>query len=158
MTEASHDITTPFDDETPRRDAVRTMGAAGAALLGVVGRGVAVQAKGQHRPVGTAKKKKHKKCKCALIGLTSAESDPFSLAAGTGVTRKDLCPDGFISISGGLQGESEVTAQCMIRESHPEPDGSAWVINVFCTEDTNTDLRVGVVCFSKRSFQLQGRD
>ena len=98
-----------------------------------------------------------KGCKCPLIGLTSAVSDPFSLAANEGVTQKAFCPDGFISISGGLQGEQEVTAPCMIRESHPEPDGSAWVINVFSTEATNTDLRVGVVCFSRRSFELQGQ-
>ena len=44
-----------------------------------------------------------------------------------GVTKQALCPDGFVSISGGLQGEAEVTAACQIRESHPAPDGSAWV-------------------------------
>lgn len=32
------------------------------------------------------------------------------------------------------------------------PDGSAWVINVFCAEETNNDRRVGAVYFSKHSF------
>jgi hypothetical protein len=154
MTAMPDDVTTPSAAATPRRTAVRTLGAASAVLLGAVGRGGIAGPRGKARAVGAEKKKRS--CKCQLIGLTSAESDPFSLAAGTGATRKALCPDGFIAISGGLQGESEVTAPCMIRESHPEPDGSAWVVNVFCTEATNTDLRVGVVCFSRRSFQLQG--
>jgi hypothetical protein len=156
--DSSHDITTPFEGDTPRRDAVRTMGAAGATLLGLAGLvGAAAQRKGKNRSVGTEKKKKRKKCNCPLIGLTSAESEPFLLEAGTGATMKALCPDGFIALSGGLQGASEVTAQCMIRESHTEPDGSAWAVNVFCTEAANTDLVVGAICFSMRSFQPQGQ-
>jgi hypothetical protein len=156
--ESSHDIT-PFEGETPRREAMRTMGVAGAALFSVVGLGAAAQAKGKNRTAGAKKKRKrrNKKCKCPLIGLTSAESEPFSLAADSGATMKAVCPEGFIALSGGLQGESEVTAQCMIRESHTEPDGSAWVVNVFCTEATNVDLVVGAICFSLRSFQPQGQ-
>jgi hypothetical protein len=90
-----------------------------------------------------------------LIGLASALSEPFSLGKDQGVTKQANCPTGFISISGGLQGEAEVTAPCMIRESHPAPDGSAWIVNVFCTDATNTPLQVGVVCFSRGSFQLE---
>jgi hypothetical protein len=76
------------------------------------------------------------------------------LGANEGVTKKAVCPEDFIAISGGLQGASAVTVPCMIRESRVEPDGSAWVINVLCTEATNTDLVVGAICFRKSSFQL----
>ncbi|MGH2616564.1 MAG: hypothetical protein ACRDJC_15090, partial [Thermomicrobiales bacterium] len=158
--DSSHDNTTPFDGATPRRQAVRTIGAAGTALLGVVGLGTAARTKGKNRSVGADhKKKRRKKCKCKAIeriGLTSAESEPFSVGANEGVTERVECPHGFIAISGGLEGVSEVTAPCMIRESHDEPDGSAWVVNVFCTKATNTELRVGVICFSRNSFRLQG--
>jgi hypothetical protein len=154
MIDSSHDVTTPFAGETPRREAVRTMGAAGAALLGALGLSAASRAKGKKR--SKKKKKKKKPCRCNLIGLTSALSEPFSVGADQGVTKKASCPAGFIAISGGLQGESEVTVPCMIRESRVEADGSAWVINVFCTEATNTQLRVGAICFSTSSFQQQG--
>jgi hypothetical protein len=147
MIASAHDTTTPFDGDTPRRDAVRLMGAAGAALLGVVGLGAATPAPAKNR-------KKAKKKGTRKIGLTSAVSDPFSLPANAGRTQQAVCPEGFVAISGGVQGDSEVTAACMMRESHPAPDGSAWIVNVFCTEATNTPLRVGVVCFSRRSFQL----
>ena len=155
MIELSRDGITLFDDETPRRDAVRSAGVAGAALLGLVGLGAPTPAKGKRRSAGAEKKRKRRKCTCPLIGLTSAESEPFSLAAGTGVSKKAVCPDGFIALSGGLQGASEVTAPCMIRESRVEPDGSAWVINVFCIEATNIELVVGAICLSRNSFQLQ---
>ena len=139
-----------IDPGQTRRTAVRALAAAGAALLGVVGSSAGTAAK------DAAPAKKKRPCKCQLIGLTSAESDPFMLDANKGVTKQANCPEGFVSISGGLQGEAEVTAPCMIRESHPAPDGSAWIVNVFCTEATNTPLRVGVVCFSRSSFQLVG--
>jgi hypothetical protein len=144
--DSSHDIT-PFDGATPRREAVRTIGAAGTALLGVVGLGAVAQSKGKSRAVGTDQA-------IGLIGLTSSISEPFSLGANEGVTKRAACPDGFIALSGGLQGDSEVTVPCMIRESRTEPDGSAWVVNVFCTEATNTALRVGAICLSRSSFQL----
>lgn len=35
-------------------------------------------------------------------------------------------------------GTGKVTAPCMIRESHVDPSGSAWMVNVSCTEATNT--------------------
>ncbi len=146
----------PFDGETPRREAVRAIGAAGAALLGMAGFAVGVEAKGKRRSAGAEKKRKRKKCPCQPIGLASAESEPFMVSANAGVTMRAFCPAGFIAISGGLQGAREVTAPCMIRESHDESSGAAWVVNVFCTEATNTELRVGVICFSRDSFQLQG--
>jgi hypothetical protein len=149
----SQQIVTPFDGETPRRDAVRTMGAASAALLGLLGLSSSAEVRDKRHSAGSEKKrgKKHKHHK---IGLTSAESDPFTLTANNGVTRKATCPDGFVSISGGLQGTTEVTAACQIRESYPSADGTGWNINVFCTQDTNTPLRVGVICFSRNSFNL----
>jgi hypothetical protein len=147
--DSSHDRANPRASATPRRDAIRTIGAAGAALLGVVGLGAAAPAQGKNRKKGRNTKGKRDK-----IGLTSAVSDPFSLPANSGLTQRAFCPEGFVAISGGLQGDSEVTATCMMRESHPAPDGSAWIVNVFCTQDTNTALRVGVVCFSRSSFQL----
>ena len=147
MIASAHDTTTPFDGDTPRCDAVRLMGAAGAALLGVVGLVAATPAPAKNR-------KKAKKKGTRKIGLTSAVSDPFSLPANAGRTQQAVCPEGFVAISGGVQGDSEVTAACMMRESHPAPDGSAWIVNVFCTEASNTPLRVGVVCFRRRSFQL----
>jgi len=115
----------------------------------VVGLGAAAPAQGKNRKKGRNSKGKRDK-----IGLTSAVSDPFSLPANSGLTQRAFCPEGFVAISGGLQGDSEVTATCMMRESHPAPDGSAWIVNVFCTEATNTPLRVGVVCFSRSSFRL----
>lgn len=142
-----------IDPGQTRRTAVRALGAAGATLLGLVGMDATTEAKSTPSAAAAAKKKRP--CKCQLIGLTSAVSEPFSLEANKGVTKQANCPEGFVSISGGLQGEAEVTAPCMIRESHPAPDGSAWIVNVFCTEATNTPLQVGVVCFSRSSFQLQ---
>lgn len=133
---------------------MRTLSAAGAALLGMAGLGAATQAKGKKHSVGAENTRKRKTCKCPLIGLTSAESAPFALGANEGVTKKAVCPEGFIAISGGLQGASAVTVPCMIRESRVEPDGSAWVIDVLSTEATNTDLVVGAICFRKSSFQL----
>jgi hypothetical protein len=157
MTTSYHNVPS-FDGRAPRREAVRRLGAVGAALLGVIGLAPVAQARNRQRAADKKSTNPWRKgCTCPLIGLTSAVSEPFSLGANEGVTRKAFCPEGFISISGGLQGEQEVTAPCMIRESHPEPDGSAWVINVFCTEATNTDLQVGVACFSRRSFELQGQ-
>jgi hypothetical protein len=143
-----------IDPGQTRRTALRALGTTGAALVGLVGSGRAA-AKGTSRAADAAPAKKKKPCKCQLIGLTSAESDPFTLEANNGVTKQANCPAGFVSISGGLQGEAEVTAPCMIRESHPAPDGGAWIVNVFCTQATNTPLRVGVVCFSRSSFQLE---
>ena len=148
----STDVSTSPGDVSPRRAAVRTLGFAGAALLGLAGRDQG-PAKGK---TGKNGRKKHKKRHHFAIGLTSAESEPFSPGAGQGAVMKASCPEGFIAISGGLEGVDPVTAPCMIRESHDEPDGSAWVINVFCTEATNTPLKVGVICFSRDSFRLEG--
>lgn len=138
-------------EPSPRRAAVRALGIAGAALLGLAGRD-----QGLAKGINKKKRKKHKKRHRLAIGLTSAESEPFSPGAGEGAVMKASCPPGFIAISGGLEGVEPVTAPCMIRESHDEADGSAWVINVFCTEATNTPLKVGVICFSRDSFRLEG--
>lgn len=153
MVAPSQEITTPFDGETPRRNAVRIMGAASAALAGLLGLSVSTEARGKHHSAGGERKGK-KTHKSHKIGLTSALSDPFTLTANNGVTRKATCPDGFVSISGGLQGDTEVTSACPIRESYASADGTGWNVNVFCTQDTNTPLRVGVICFSRNSFNL----
>ena len=79
------------------------------------------------------------------------------MQAGTGVTKKASCPEGFFPISGGLEGATEVTAACQIRESYASADGSGWNINVFCTEATNTDLRVGAICFAENRFHDEGQ-
>jgi hypothetical protein len=115
--DSSHDSTTPCAGDTPRRDAVRMMGAAGVALLGVVG--LRDGAQGKKRKQG-----RHKGGKRDKIGLTSALSDPFSLPANVGLTQRAFCPAGFVAINGGLQGVSDVTVPCMIRESRPTPDGT----------------------------------
>ena len=156
MIASSRAIATTGDSETPRREAIRTMGAAGAALLGVAGLAAPAQAQRKTRSVGEAKKGKKNQGKRARIGLTSAVSNPFSLAANTGVTQKAVCPTGFVAISGGLQGQTEVTVACQIRESYPSADGTGWNVNVFCTQDTNTPLQVGVVCFNRKNLRLQG--
>jgi hypothetical protein len=154
--ESSRTVGTAGEVETPRREAIRTMGAAGAALLGAVGLGAS--APGTSRTVSAARrgKNKNKQGKNAKIGLTSAVSSPFALTANTGVTQKAVCPTGFVAISGGLQGQSEVSVACQIRESYPSADGSGWNINVFCTQDTNTPLMVGAVCFNRKNLRLQG--
>lgn len=158
MTPANDQIAR-VNNETPRRDAIRTMSLTGAALLGLASLSDTdtVQGKRTQRPVNTEKKKRKRKkrCTCQKIGLTSAESAPFTVGANQGETRQATCPAGFIAISGGLEGVNAVTAPCMIRESHVDPSGSAWIVNVFCTEATNTPLIVGAICFSEESFQLQ---
>lgn len=153
MPSSSDDITS-LDEETPRRHAVRTMGAAGAVLLSVVSLGGS-QAEGKNGSLRADKKKKRKskKCHCPLIGLTFAESDPFSVAAGAHKTEQAVCPAGFLALSGGLEGTGKVTVPCMISESHVTADGNAWVVNVFCIEATNTNLVVGAICFNESSFQ-----
>jgi hypothetical protein len=85
------EITTPFDGETPRRDAVLTMGAASAALFGLLGLSVSTEARGKHHSASSEKKGK-KKHNSHKIGLSSALSDPFTLTANNGVTRKATCP------------------------------------------------------------------
>ena len=60
-------------------------------------------------------------------------------------------------MSGGLEGATEVTVACQIRESYASADGSGWNINVLCTQDTNTDLRVGVICFAESRFHDVGQ-
>lgn len=74
------------------------------------------------------------------------------MAADSQETEQAVCPTGFLALSGGLEGESEVTVPCMVSESHVTPDGSAWVVNVYCLEATNTNLFVGAICFSESSF------
>jgi hypothetical protein len=159
VTSTSDDIVTPRDSGTPRREAMRAMGFTGAALLAVVGRSAAAQPPGKDRSLSADKKRKrkrkHKKCNCPPIGLTFALSDPFSVAADTQKTEQAVCPDGFLALSGGLQGAEEVTVPCMVSESHVTADGTAWVVNVYCTEATNTNLVVGALCFSTSSFQPQ---
>lgn len=155
----SQDQITHAEEASPRRDALRTIGIAGAALLGL-NRLTSTAAEPDTRAVKGEKQRKHRKqrkkkaCACSKIGLTSAESAPFTVGANQGVTRQANCPAGFIAISGGLEGVTAVTAPCMIRESHVDPSGSAWIVNVFCTEATNTPLLVGAICFSEASFQL----
>lgn len=148
------------DDETPRRDALRRLGLAGAALLGLANlEGTTANTRKSDRTVQGEKKKRKRRnkrtCTCQKIGLTSAESAPFLVGANQGVTRQADCPAGFIAISGGLEGVNAVTAPCMMRESHVDASGSAWIVNVFCTEATNTPLLVGAICFSEASFLLQ---
>jgi hypothetical protein len=146
-------ITTPLDGEAPRRAAVRSIGAAGVALLSVVGLGTAQgQRKNRSPHADKKKKRKRKKCNCPPIGLTFAESAPFTVAAGAQKTEQAVCPTGFLALSGGLEGESEVTVPCMVSESHVTPDGAAWVVNVYCLEASNTNLRVGAICLSESSF------
>lgn len=157
----SPDQFTHVEDETPRRDAIRSLGIAGAALLSLTSLSRTASAASES-VVRDEKKRKHrnrkrnrKSCTCQKIGLTSAESAPFEVGANQGVTRQADCAAGFIAISGGLEGVNAVTAPCMIRESHVDPSGSAWIVNVYCTEATNTPLLVGAICFSEASFQLQ---
>ena len=138
----------------PRREVIRALGALGVSIVGATAVSDVADA-AKHKGVNSEKKKrKHRNKRHRLIGLASALSEPFTLGANQGATVKASCPTGFIGISGGLEGESEVTSPCMIRESHVEPDGRAWKVNVFCLEATNTPLRVGVICFSEDSFQL----
>jgi hypothetical protein len=155
VTSTSDDIATPRDSGAPRREAMRAMGVTGIALLAGVGRGAAAQSPGKDRSLRATKKKKRKrkKCNCPPIGLTFALSDPFAVAADTQKTEQAVCPAGFLALSGGLQGEEEVTVPCMVSESHVTADGSSWVVNVYCTEATNTNLVVGALCFSTSSFQ-----
>jgi hypothetical protein len=148
---------TPFAGETPRREAVRTLGAAGAAFLGVAGLASETQAKGKNGRVAAEHRRRRRRCKCKPIGFASALSEPFSLQADTGVTMKASCPEGFFPISGGLEGATEVTANCQIRESYASADGSGWNINVFCAEASNTTLRVGVICFAESRFRDEGQ-
>lgn len=158
MHETSDAIVTSFDDATPRREAVRAMGLAGVALLGIPSPAAAqAKAKSPNRAVAaeTRKARRRRRRNRNPIGLTSAESEPFMVGANEGVVMKAFCPQGFIAISGGLQGVDPVTVPCMIRESHDEASGAAWVVNVFCSEAANTPLKVGVICFSRDSFRLQ---
>jgi hypothetical protein len=156
-------ITSPFEDETPRRDAMRVLGSAGAALLGMAGLSATALARGDNRTGTEArrrrKRRKRRPCNCpapSQINLTFALSDPFSVAAGAGVTREATCPAGFLALSGGVEGiAGELTSECMIRESHTDADGDAWIVNVFCTQATNVDLVVGALCFGKSSFHVQ---
>jgi hypothetical protein len=68
MDQPRDDAIKPFNgEETPRRDAVRSLGALGAAFLGVLGLGAAAQAKGNGKQrnrrkhqAGAEKKKKRK--------------------------------------------------------------------------------------------------
>ncbi|MFN8661430.1 MAG: hypothetical protein U0075_06025 [Thermomicrobiales bacterium] len=146
----------PGETSRQRRDAIRALGVMGASLFGAASMLDAAGAAKRKGVSGEKKKRRHRKKRPKLIGLASALSDPFTLGANQGATVKAVCPAGYIGISGGLEGESEVTAPCMIRESHVEPDGQAWKVNVYCLAATNTPLRVGVICFSEDSFRLPG--
>jgi hypothetical protein len=71
---------TPLDGETPRRQAVRSLGAAGAALLGVMGmsaRSTETRAKGKDKQVASEKKgKKWKKGKRGPAGPAGPQGPP----------------------------------------------------------------------------------
>jgi hypothetical protein len=80
MDQPRDDAVTPFvAEETPRREAMRALGAVGAALLGMLGLGAATEAKGngkgKHRnphkhQAGAEKKKKRKPSKPGPTGPT----------------------------------------------------------------------------------------
>lgn len=71
---------TLFDEETPRRQAVRSLGAAGAALLGAMGmsaQSTETRAKGKDKQVGSEKKgKKGKKGKRGPAGPAGPQGPP----------------------------------------------------------------------------------
>jgi hypothetical protein len=154
--ERSQEDSNRFAGETPRRDAIRTLGRAGTAVLGLARLGATRQRQGNAQSVTANKKGKKTSGKTTKIGLTSAVGSPFAVTAHSGTTQKATCPTGFVAISGGLQGQTEVTVACQIRESYPSADGSGWNVNVFCAQDTNTPLMVGVVCFNRKNLRLQG--
>jgi hypothetical protein len=101
----THDATiTPFAaEETPRREAVRTLGALGAALLGALGIGAVTEAKGKsknrHRPKrqASAEKKKRKPKKPGPTGPTGPTGPAGSGSGDPGPTG----PTGAAGATGG---------------------------------------------------------
>jgi hypothetical protein len=100
MDQPRDDISTSFViEETPRREAVRTLGALGAALLGTLGIGAVTEAKGKsknrhrHKRQASAEKKKRKPKKPGPTGPTgptgpagsgSGDPGPTGAAGATG--------------------------------------------------------------------------
>jgi hypothetical protein len=119
------DQVTPFDTETPRREAVRTLGAVGAALLGALGLGAAAEAKGkgknrsknEHQTNSEKRKQKSKRGPAGPTGPTG----PTSATGPTG-------PTGTISLAG-------LAIHTKTGTPFAVPDGEIRVGSVACDPD-----------------------
>lgn len=104
MEQPRDDISTPIlVEETPRREAMRTVGALGAALLGMLGLGMVAEAKGHtkgnnrkkhQRQAGAEKKKKRKPSKPGPTGPTGPTGPAGSGSGDPGPTGPSGAPGG----------------------------------------------------------------
>jgi hypothetical protein len=137
------DQVTPFDTETPRREAVRTLGAVGAALLGALGLGAAAEAKGkgknrsknEHQTNSEKRKQKSKRGPAGPTGPTG----PAGGGTGSGVTGP-TGPTGPTSATGptGPTGTISLAGLAIHTKTGTPfavPDGEIRVGSVACDPD-----------------------
>jgi hypothetical protein len=151
MTQNRQGLAGPFDLEIdrPRRAAVRTMGAAGAALLGVIGLGAVADANGRGAQRAGAEKKGGKRGPTGPTGPAGAsggftlkdyQSEEKFVEANSTTGGIMSCERGKL-ISGGY-----ILSHTGCWTYFNSKSGTDWIVSVRCPPAVATSFYVAVTC------------
>lgn len=148
----------PMDTETPRRDVMRGMGLAGAALLGALGMrttATTISAKGGGKAKSKDKgkgqqtnveKKRNKGRGGARIAIVLGDEKSFqipNLPGGGANSAISRCPSGSLAVGGTVLVDAY---QCHLVASTLTEEGNGWLAAGGCPGGEESEGRVRAIC------------